>query len=1481
MVRVCRLTLLAGTALCAPGALSAQAPAPNTLPQGGAVIAGQASIATTAPNRMQVTQSSDRAVIGWQSFSVGANAGVDIRQPGAGSISVQQVQGNDPSRIFGQLSSNGRVVVANPNGVWFGPDARVDAAGIAAVAGRMSQTAIERFMADGTVRLDEGAAAGAEVVNEGRITAGRGGLAALVGPSARNAGTIEASGGRVQIAGAAGATVDFDGDGLIALRAAPGALAENTGRILAEGGRVRLTVAEARGVLAGAVNLGGVVEARSVSTDGGGITLGSVHAEAPSVTVTGRVDVSGPRGGTVSLLGDEVSVRQGARIDASGAQGGGTVRAGGDVRGAPGTRTARTTTVERGATVAADATANGHGGTVVVWADGVATMDGAITARGAGAGAGGFAEVSGLGGIAYGGTVDLRAPSGLWGTLLFDPTVINIVASGGTNVIPSPWTPGVVTLNASAVVAQLSLSNVDLVASSAINVNAPLAWGTPGRLTLTANTVTVTSAITLNGTGNLVIGASGSATVSGTLTINSTGSVVINAVNDVTLEGTVASAPAAAGSLTVTADSDFNGVGEAFLRGNIQLRSGALAVSGASVTVGRTTASDLSVSTTTGAITLEATNGRLAIGTTAASNSNTLVESSEGGAITLRASGNVLVGRATETPVTGAGTWSQVRSPAGAVSIEAGGSVLVRAGAGLITPDSFGRVLAGTSLSVTAGSDVVIGGGTGFGTAAASADSAIETRAGPLVVNATRNVIVRSGGAFAQASLRSGGDQTITAGGAIEVTGGGSAASIAAAGTQTLTATGAITLSGGSAAGSVASIDNSGGAQTISGRSVSLTGNGGEARLRNAGGDQAVTATAGAVTVAALGSGPAGIKNSGGDQDVSGTEITLSAAGSGAVSISNRGGAQKVDATAGAIGLTGGNNAAVRIANDGGVQSVVAATTLTLTGGAGIGTAEIANGAGGQTVDARVGITLNGREAAARITAGDGDQTVCSDGSIRLLGSSSGTVSGPPNVNVEILNGLGLQTVTAGGDLLVRGGGANAGAAIQSGRDQIITAGGQIEISAGDATARLAARGAQTVTATDIVTLSGSTSPGLLAEITNSGGDQSVSGRVVELLAKAGGAAITNRFGNQAVTAAQLLEIRGGAGIGLIANEGGGQAVRGEAGVLLRAAANGGPVAIDNILGNQTVSASRGLIALVAAAEAPVFIGNLRGDQTVTAATSIELSAAGGTRGQAAIFNDTGAQRIEAGSNLSITGGARSPGGLGGAAYVIALSGPQTITAGGWLTLTGAPDATPLGLSATSPTATPTPGSASIQSDPRTLPGEANGTADQRVSALGVIFAGPAGTSAIGLQDLRAENDSPAARRYQSVLSGGTELSVAGSTTVFALTPPPGPPAPPPPPPPTSRGPSVLDPAVDALRQLLSQGFPRPVADQLGGGTGGFVPAGLAEEGEEETVAIAGEDPAAVFANALLAARIEGLLPPPVPYFPGFVSPPLAAATLR
>ena len=47
--------------------------ASNSLPTGSQVIAGQASIATPTAGHMQITQSSQNAIINWQSFSIGAN----------------------------------------------------------------------------------------------------------------------------------------------------------------------------------------------------------------------------------------------------------------------------------------------------------------------------------------------------------------------------------------------------------------------------------------------------------------------------------------------------------------------------------------------------------------------------------------------------------------------------------------------------------------------------------------------------------------------------------------------------------------------------------------------------------------------------------------------------------------------------------------------------------------------------------------------------------------------------------------------------------------------------------------------------------------------------------------------------------------------------------------------------------------------------------------------------------------------------------------------------------------------------------------------------------------------------------------------------------------------------------------------------------------------------------------------------------------
>ena len=126
-----RLTPVAlAWALCLAVPAGMSGASAQALPSGAATVQGQASI-TTQGNRMTVTSSSN-AILNWQSFSIGAGQSVRFDQPTSSSQVLNRVLGNDPSRIFGQLSSNGRVWLLNPNGVLFGPTARVDVAGLVA-----------------------------------------------------------------------------------------------------------------------------------------------------------------------------------------------------------------------------------------------------------------------------------------------------------------------------------------------------------------------------------------------------------------------------------------------------------------------------------------------------------------------------------------------------------------------------------------------------------------------------------------------------------------------------------------------------------------------------------------------------------------------------------------------------------------------------------------------------------------------------------------------------------------------------------------------------------------------------------------------------------------------------------------------------------------------------------------------------------------------------------------------------------------------------------------------------------------------------------------------------------------------------------------------------------------------------------------------------------------------------------------------------
>src|SRR5262249_6746208 len=108
------VALLLGTS-----AVAHAAPGVNTLPTGGQVVRGDASLQAEGA-RLNITQRSDKAVLNWQSFDIGRDATVSFAQPSKNSIALNRVMSADPSEIFGQLLANGHVFLSNPNGVLIG-----------------------------------------------------------------------------------------------------------------------------------------------------------------------------------------------------------------------------------------------------------------------------------------------------------------------------------------------------------------------------------------------------------------------------------------------------------------------------------------------------------------------------------------------------------------------------------------------------------------------------------------------------------------------------------------------------------------------------------------------------------------------------------------------------------------------------------------------------------------------------------------------------------------------------------------------------------------------------------------------------------------------------------------------------------------------------------------------------------------------------------------------------------------------------------------------------------------------------------------------------------------------------------------------------------------------------------------------------------------------------------------------------------------
>jgi len=298
------LLALAISAWLPGGELHAQtAPPATALPTGVTVTSGSANMGTggsAGSPVLTVTQVSQKVILDWSSFDIGANASVQFVQPGTTAIALNRVAGVDPSRIYGSLSSNGRVFLLNPNGMIFGPAASVNVGSLLASTLDISNA---DFLADNYNFTARPGTRGA-IYNYGGLNAS--GSVALLGGHVTNAGFINAMGGRIEVAAADGATLEFATDEQAHLTltrslqdrvASETSAVQNIGTIFANGGTIVLQASADPGLFATAINHSGFLIADAIGNEAGTVSLvarggdivstGGISANAGQLQITG------------------------------------------------------------------------------------------------------------------------------------------------------------------------------------------------------------------------------------------------------------------------------------------------------------------------------------------------------------------------------------------------------------------------------------------------------------------------------------------------------------------------------------------------------------------------------------------------------------------------------------------------------------------------------------------------------------------------------------------------------------------------------------------------------------------------------------------------------------------------------------------------------------------------------------------------------------------------------------------------------------------------------------------------------------------------------------------------------------------------------------------------------------------------------------------------------------------------------------------
>ncbi|XPV82597.1 MAG: MBG domain-containing protein [Halarcobacter sp.] len=262
-------------------------------PSGGVVTSGSATI-NQSGSVTNINQSSQKASINWNKFSIDKNETVNFNQPNVNSITLNRVVGNERSVINGALNANGQVWILNSNGVLFGKNASINTSGLLATTKNISDLDFQKgnynFKGDST----------SSIINQGTIDINNSGYVVFASNEVQNSGVIKAVKGNVHLVGAKEYSINLNGNSLVNLTVDKGvldALVKNSGTIIADGGEVYLTTNAVDELLKGVVNNTGVIEANSIDDVTGKVELfahgGKAEVGGTISATDGFVETSG------------------------------------------------------------------------------------------------------------------------------------------------------------------------------------------------------------------------------------------------------------------------------------------------------------------------------------------------------------------------------------------------------------------------------------------------------------------------------------------------------------------------------------------------------------------------------------------------------------------------------------------------------------------------------------------------------------------------------------------------------------------------------------------------------------------------------------------------------------------------------------------------------------------------------------------------------------------------------------------------------------------------------------------------------------------------------------------------------------------------------------------------------------------------------------------------------------------------------------